>query len=169
MCIVIDTNTLASVFDRTSAKHNEFKPVLDWIRYGKGQVVFGGSVYEQEIKKKYLALFSQLKKANKAVRIDNKRVDKEEAKAKEVIPHADFDDPHIVGLLIASGCKLICSLDERAYPFFRHHLFFSPASKKPKIYRGKGNKDLLKDKNIAEVCLPSKVTTNAQRKILSGI
>ena len=36
---------------------------------------------------------------------------------KEVDP--DFDGPHIIAIVIVSGCKIICSKDRRAFRFFK--------------------------------------------------
>jgi len=163
MCIIVDTNTLASVFNQDSTNHSEFKPVFDWIIDGKGVVVYGGSKYIRELGK-YRRLFAELTTARQAVLIDNAKVDEATDLAASKVQHVDFDDPHLVGLLMVSGCKLICSLDSRAYPFFRHLAFFSPAGKKPKIYRGKTNADLLADKNIAEICKPCAPTTKQQKQ-----
>ncbi len=68
MCIIIDTNAFAPVFDRTSQNHAEFKPVLDWIVSGKGKIVYGGTKYKLELGKayKYLKLFAEFKKINKS-------------------------------------------------------------------------------------------------------
>ena len=167
MCIVIDTNTLASVFDSKSADHAEFKDVFDWIVDGKGKIVYGGTTYIRELSKtKYLKLFTLYNKAGKAILVKD-NVDEETSSVSKMIQHPDFDDQHIVALLKVSGCKLICSGDKRAYPFFQHELFFSPASKRPKIYSGHRNKDLLTDSNIADICRPSKGTTNDQKRSLS--
>lgn len=34
MCVIVDTNCLASVFERKSEKHPQFAPVLEWIISG---------------------------------------------------------------------------------------------------------------------------------------
>lgn len=154
MCIIIDTNTLATVFDNTSNNHSEFKPVFDWIYSGNGKVVYGGTKYTDEIKKKYLSLFVELGRKRKAVYIDNETVDDKENEVSTQLISPDFDDQHLVGLLIVSGTKLICSLDSRAYPFFKHPTFFRPARNRPKIYNQLRNKDLLIDRNIASICKP---------------
>jgi len=151
MCIIIDTNTLPSVFDNKTLNHAEFKPVYDWINNGRGKVVYGGTKYVSEIGK-YLGLFIELRKENRAVYINDIKVDNEEVSVSHQIQHVDFDDQHLVSLLRVSGCKLMCSLDRRAYRFFKHPDFFYPASKRPKIYRGFGNRNLLNDNNIADVC-----------------
>ena len=163
MCIVIDTNTLTCVFVRSSAKHNEFKPVLDWIEFGRGQIVFGGTKYLQEIKGRYHGLFVELRRAKKAITVSSDRVDLETDKVGLLVQDSNFNDQHMVALLIVSGCKLICSDDKEAYPFFTHKKFFNRSRDKPKIYRGASNEKLLIDKNIAAICRPASVSTKAQR------
>jgi predicted nucleic acid-binding protein len=166
MCIVVDTNTLASVFDKTSANHAEFKPVFDWVIEGKGQVVFGGSKYLKEITK-YLGLFRELRNARLAILVDSDKVDVVTAEVSAKVQDEDFDDQHLVALLIVSGCKLICSLDRRAYPYFTHAAFFTPANNRPRIYSSSRNEDLLVDAHIADICKPSAVTTKAQKQSLT--
>jgi len=165
MCIIIDTNCLNEVFDTSNKHHNEFKPVFNWVYLGKGKIVYGGSKYLSEIGK-YLTLFLNLNKAGKAIYVDNNKVDVEEVVVSTIIQDPDFDDQHLVALLRVSGCKLICSRDKRAYPFFRHKRFFSSANTKPKIYSSSKNKGLLKDKNIAEICKPANKTTKQQKNII---
>lgn len=165
MCIIIDTNCLTSVFDVDSQNHQDFAPILDWIHNGRGKIVYGGTKYSGELKK-YLGIILQIRKAGKAVYIPDELVDQEEINVSSMIQHNDFDDQHLVALLRVSKCKLICSLDSRAYPYFRHTTFFNPAANKPKIYRSLGNSGLLCPNNIAEVCKPCENTTNAQRKIM---
>lgn len=169
MCIVIDTNVIASVFKSSSANHAQFKPVKDWIIEGKGQIVFGGTKYIQEIKGNYLALFNQLKIAKKAVYVKNDLVDTEQSIVDKMLAHKDFDDQHLVGLLRVTKCKLICSLDSKAYPFFRHNLFFTPAASRPKIYSSVTNTNLLCDNNIAAICKPCSATTNSQKSIIGKV
>lgn len=171
MCIVIDINCLTNVFKTTSANHSEFKPVYDWIMNGRGTVVFGGGNFIQELRKTpFLPFFNYLKDIGKAKRIDpQEEIDKKELEVKQYINDKDFDDPHLVALLIVSGCKLICSADERAYKYFQHNDFFKPSSKRPKIYNGKSSKSILANKNIANVCLPCILLTKVQRKIILSI
>lgn len=164
MCIVVDTNCLGRVLNRKSAEHDEFKPVLDWILDGKGTFVIGGSTYLGEAIG-YLKIFAELAKVNKIVDINKQQVDDQEAWAAAQIQHPDFDDPHLVALLRVSGCKLICSLDARAYPYLKHELFFSPAARRPRIYNQRGNADLLSDANIAECCTARKVTVKEKETL----
>jgi hypothetical protein len=165
MCLIIDINALAPVFDSKNTLHNEFEPVKSWILEGRGKVVYGGSKYLAELSKtKYLGLFLQLRKAEKACYVENKLVDEAENDISAEISSKDFDDQHLVALLLVSRCKLICSLDKRAYPYFTNSKFFKPTTNRPKIYRQKSNSDLLCPQNMAEICLPCNPTTKLQRK-----
>ncbi|MBC7552878.1 MAG: hypothetical protein H7257_02755 [Taibaiella sp.] len=165
MCIIVDTNTLPSVFDKNSDNHAAFKDVLNWVYYGKGKLVYGGTKYKNELKK-YLAIILEYRKAGKAVYVNDADVDAEAQRLASLLQHPDFDDAHLVALLRVSGCRLICSLDSRAYPYFTHNMFFEGSSKKPKIYTGSRNKELLADKYIVSICLPCEKTTKNQRRKL---
>lgn len=167
MCIVIDTNTLSHVFNEKDEKHPEFKPVRDWIVNGQGKVVFGGTKYIAEIGPRLIPVLLALRTANKAVRVSDSCVNGVADEISKVIQHDDFDDQHIVALLMKSGCKLVCSLDVRAYPYFQHMEFFG-AGKRPKIYSGSRNADLLCNSNIAQLCMPC-VTLNKQQKEALGL
>ena len=168
MCIIIDTNSLASVFNTNSTKHSEFKPVFDWIFKRNGKIVFGGSKYAGELGK-YLGIFGELRRINKAVSIPDAEVDHQEVRVIEELKHTDCNDQHLIGLLIVSKCKLICSLDKEAYDFFTHPTFFKPARNRPKIYSGKGNSDLLRNLNIAAICVPCRNPNNAEKRILEKL
>lgn len=154
------------VFDSSNTNHEEFKPVKEWLFEGKGKIIYGGTKYIKE-NLKYSRLFGELRKIGKAIYISNNLVDDEEDQVSKTIEHVDFDDQHLVALLRVSKCKLICSLDSRAYPFFRHNSFFSPANKKPKIYSRTRNKTLLCDSNFCDLCLPTTNTNNSQKQIIS--
>ncbi|MCE6992929.1 PIN domain-containing protein [Dyadobacter sp. CY323] len=164
MCIIIDTNSLGNVFNTFSQNHEEFEPIFKWILEGKGKVVFGGTKYMSEIGPNYRKLFTELRNAKKAVRVENEKVDQLEAKIRNAVRDADFDDQHIIALLISSGCKLICSEDRRAYPYFRNLLFFKFAKKRPKIYRGRSNSPLLTDSNISSICRPCDPLSNREKQ-----
>lgn len=164
MCIVIDINTLAPVFQ----KDKEFKPVFDWIYDGKGKVVYGGSKYLDELPYKYRSIFKSLKDINKAHYIDDNEVDKKMAVVTKTIVNKQFNDQHIVALLIVSQCKLICSNDEESYPFLQHSSFFTKKTK-PKIYKGLRSKKILSDINIANCCKPCSKTTKEQQKQIAQL
>jgi predicted nucleic acid-binding protein len=156
MCIIIDTNTFSSVFDRTSSNHDEFLPVLNWVIEGEGKIVFGGTKYRNELKVayKYLKLIGQLNRSRKVVQVNDPEIDAYQTILEAKENHKDFDDPHIVAISYVSKCKLICSLDKRAYPFFSRKDFYPNNSPRPSIYSSKKNANLLCRKYTAEICLP---------------
>lgn len=166
MCIIIDTNTLASVFKTRSADHREFAPVLNWVINGRGMLIYGGSTYLREIEG-YLDIFSELSKMRKAINIDIEKVNDKEDWAAAQIQHPDYDDPHIVALLMVSGCKLVCTKDHRSVPYLTHRLFFPRASKRPRIYSRRRNANLLVDENLTSLCRPGIKLSSTQKKGLA--
>lgn len=164
MCIVIDICTLAPVFDSKCEKHPDYKPVLDWVLYGNGKIIFGGEQYKRELPPKYRKLFNEFTKASKAIEVNETQVNEKHKELMTKIEHRDFDDPHIVAIIIVSGCRLICSDDDRAFPFFKMKSLYPNHFTRPKIYSGISNKDLLCDNNISDIGKPcTKLNKNSAR------
>lgn len=159
MCLIIDVNTLSKVFDKSDVNHDAYRPVLSWIIEGRGKVVCGGSKYWEELKKvnKYLRVINQLNTARKVVKLPDGDVDEMMERLKGVCTDKDFDDPHIVALAIVSKVKIVCSEDERSYPYLTNKKWYPKGQGVPKIYRrssSRSAKEMLSDKNIADICLP---------------
>lgn len=102
--------------------------------------------------RKYLALLVELKKTRKVVEVSDSDVDRETTRLKNIESHPDFDDAHIVAIVIVSGCKLVCSLDKRSYPFLKARHLYPNTANRPKIYSGVRNKNLLSPKYVAVCC-----------------
>jgi hypothetical protein len=168
MCIVLDINCFPSVFKEDTENHQEFKPVKNWIIEGKGKIVYGGTKYFEELAKlpQYVRFINSLKRAGKVVTIDDKKVDNKQQELSR-FENKDFDDPHIVAILIVSGCCLVCSSDRRAYPFFKNNEWYPKGRNIPKIYSGSQNQDLLCDRNIAELCQPTQKLPKRDRQQLN--
>lgn len=165
MCIIVDTNALASVFKHKSSDHSDFAPVARWITDGKGALVYGGSKYISELRE-YLNLFNEFRKAQKAIRLNDGDVDLKQKWVSKQLKHRDFDDPHIVAILLESGCKLVCTKDVSAIPFLKHVKFFPKRADQPKIYSRRRHAPLLTDKYIAQICKPCKTLNLSQKKKL---
>lgn len=150
MPIIIDTNCLANVFNRSSDKHSEYEPVLDWILSGKGLVVLGGTKYLDELKSnsKYLKIISYLKDLKKVLMGDQQKIDELQAQIEEACPDPDFDDPHLVAIVIDTKCQIICSEDKRSISFVKKPELYPKGMKRPVYYTGAKNKKLLCDKYI---------------------
>jgi len=147
MCIVIDANTLTCVFNNENIDHSNFVPVYDWIITGKGKMVIGGSHYGEELNQvRYLIPFiAQLIKANKVKVLDKQSVDDKEAEILGLVTGRDFDDPHIIAIVVIGGIRLVCTNEKRAIPFFTNKCFYSKG-KAPKIYTSRRNTNLLTNK-----------------------
>lgn len=148
MCIVVDINTLAPVFNEQCQDHAAFAPVRMWILYGKGCLVYGGTKFKNELVRalRYLKLIRKLKDAHKACEIDATVVDAKETVVIEQTEGTDCDDQHIIALLSVSGCMLFCSADGRAVPYLHDRRFFPNRRQRPRVYRSARNADLLSDK-----------------------
>ena len=156
MCIIIDTNTLHLVFNRSESKHLEFKPVYNWIIYKNGVIVYGGSKYLTELSKtgKYLKLFVELGKCNKTYKADNSSVDQSETELKKNYSPRKFNDHHLAALVRVTKCRIICTKDKSAIPHLKNNILYPKGISKPMLYTKKSNEDLLNDKNISECCKP---------------
>lgn len=167
MCIVIDVNVIPCVFDTENKEHCQYKPVFNWVIEGKGKLVIGGTTFLEELEKlsKYLKLLQLLNTAKKVVYVNNDLIDKERDRIRNQVTDADFDDPHLIGLLKVSKCKLICTNDHRMKKYIP--IFFSNRER-PRLYTKAKNCKLLCDNNIAAICKPCDWTTNEQRELLKS-
>lgn len=156
MCLVLDVNTFGAFFDQTNSAHGDFRPVLDWVVEGKGKLVYGGTKYKKEMAavRKFLHFFAGLERAGKLVKVCDKEVDNYEADVTGKETDKDFDDPHLIAIIMASGCKIICTNDKRALPYLKKNVLYQGLVKKPKIYQSKKNSSLLGDQYIASICMP---------------
>lgn len=154
MCIIIDTCAFHAVFNPDDSFHHKFKPVYDWIEGKKGKIVIGGTDYKNElIKRTSLKILTEYDKMKRLAKVPDEEVDKLVPALKAQVVHKDFDDPHIVALVIASKCRLICTGERRAIPFFTKKELYPKGVKRPKIYRTARNKDLCCHEHIVGICV----------------
>ncbi|MBF0592473.1 MAG: hypothetical protein HQL02_10345 [Nitrospirae bacterium] len=169
MCLVIDTNTFSSVFNRNSSEHYHYEPVLDWIQHGKGVIIYGGTKYKKELKtaNEYRKILTEFKKKGKVIELPTEKVDKYEDYVKKhdcvkkIYPNLKPDDPNIDARLVAiikeSRCRIICTKDIKAKKLIREKPLYPNSFKIPEIYSNKSQeKLLLHDKNIVKICQKNK-------------
>ena len=168
MCIVVDINCLPAVLNKKHATHAEFKSVSDWILTGKGKLVYGGSKYKEELKRarRYLRLVLTLGKKKKTVTVPDREVDHKQDEIDKSFVHSRFNDSHLVAIIVVSKCRLLCSADSEALPFLKKKQFYARNVNRPKIYSSRKNADLLRDKNIADICKPCK---KANKSLMSEL
>lgn len=155
MCMIIDTNTISSVFASDNLQHKEFEPILKWLIYGKAKICVGGRYLTEELAgknlRRYLPLIKELAKFNKVHFYDNNIVNAKENEIKQIEKDPDFDDPHILALAIIAKAKIICSDDSRSFKFIKKLKEYDKNADVPKIYTSKYHDpqvDLLNDSNI---------------------
>ena len=150
MCIIIDSCTIPDFFDSSNA---DYEPIRKWIYTKNGKMVVGGTKYSSELRKlsKYLRLIAELSRQGRVVTIDRDSVDNAQREIKIIEPKSDFNDPHIVALVEVSGCRIVCTLDNKSDKYLKDNRFYRKA-KKPSIYKNASHSHLLCDKNIVSVC-----------------
>ena len=166
MCIVIDADVFSSIANEEASTHSEFRPLFEWISFGKGKVVYGGSKYGEEIacNSKFREWLFQLEKKNKTVCIDKGSVDITRGYLQGNVSGSNYNDHHIVAIIIVSGCKLVCSLDkglhdlidicyqQRLRKLVKRNCPCGGNLNTPKIYQNNSHRTLLCDRNIANCC-----------------
>lgn len=172
MAIIIDTNCFANVFSKSSEKHEEFKPVLDWILYGKGFVIYGGDKYKAELRKasKYLKLINLLKDVGKVHLGDDSKINRRQAEIEKSNNDKSFNDIHILSICLETKCILVCSEDTTSIPFITNSKHFNKGEKKPVFYTSRKNKSILCDNYVNEIhkplCKINRVLAQKIEKIL---
>ena len=153
MCIVIDTNTLALVFNQNTVGHEEFEPVRKWVTTGPGHVVYGGTKYKEELSRayRYLRMFRLLKDARRACEIDQNMVDVEHARLDQKTAGTGCNDQHIIAIFVVSACRLFCSHDTCADKYIRDKSLYPKKHPPPSIYRTSKHVHLLCKKYIVKL------------------
>lgn len=121
MCLIIDACCIANVFDVTNKNHGDFSPVYSWVCKGPGKIIYGGNKYKEELKqcKRYLPILVELSRQGRVVLLDDEAVNTEEELVKQRETDPDFDDPHLIAIVIISKCRVICTNDRRAHKFIK--------------------------------------------------
>jgi hypothetical protein len=156
MCLVIDTCCLSKVFDRTNQEHPPFAPVLDWITIGNGKMIYGGTKYNAELAKarRFLGIVAELERGHRAICISEAQVDELASAAKREVPDSNFNDEHLVALVIASRCHIVCTDDTVAMPYLKRPEFYrAHGLRKPRIYCYRERERLIHDEHIVGTCL----------------
>jgi hypothetical protein len=150
MCIIIDVNAIPSVFNLQASDHQEFRPVMKWIRYGKGKMVYGGTTYRQELRqlRSYLGLIAEYNKAGKVIEIEDREVDEAEGVLINKINDPKCNDCHIIAIVIVSGCRLVCSKDRQSFDYIKDRSLYCGNARPPSLYTRKSNRGILTDEYI---------------------
>ena len=154
MCLVIDICCFGDVFNKNSKNHEKFKPVCDWVTSGKGRVIYGGDKYKKEIGKvkSYISILAEFNRRGLIIKLDDDAVNSIEKQIESKETDPDFDDPHIIAIVIESGCKIVCTSDKRSHKFIKKKKLYPKHFCRPAIYTDKRNKSMLSDLNITQKC-----------------
>lgn len=173
MPIIIDTNCISTVFSKKSLRHKDFEPVLNWILYGKGIMVIGGTKYREELKKmpQYLKLIRLIKESGKLLTGNDEAIDRRQREIESLSNNPDFDDPHLPAIIADTKCRLICSVDTRSVPYVTDNKFYPKGIVIPSYYTSARNKNLLcdtyVDNSLKPLCKISKIKSEVISKNLN--
>lgn len=173
MCVIVDANTLSSVFKDDALKKHQFEPVLKWVLEGKGKFIIGGTKYLNELRKvraasSFLSTL-RMRTRDKVVVLDREKVDGYQSLLEKVVNNPDFDDPHLPAMVIVSHCMVICSLDARSIDFVTRPSLYPRGVKVPRYYTSIHNIDLLCDKYIDKRYKPLSKLSQTQSEELTSL
>lgn len=146
MSIVIDVNAFSMVFDVVNSEHKDFAPIKAWLESGGGFLIYGGTKYIKELTECYrhLRLVRQLRDAGIAVEIKASVVDEIERGVVKGTTGTACNDQHIIALLAASHCSILCSRDSSSFEFIKDRSLYPKGSPKVRIYCSRRNVGLLR-------------------------
>ena len=157
MCLIVDANCFSQVFDTQDKKHHSFIPVYNWLFTGHGGgLIYGGEKYKKEVdlrRSKYRPLIVELEKMGRLFEVCNKCVNEIAAELKAAVPDKNFDDEHILALVIVSRCRVVCTEDKVAISFLKDTSLYPKGVNPPVFYVSARNARLCRNaENIADVC-----------------
>ncbi len=153
MCLVIDACSFHSVFSLDPTRSARFKPIVRWLEFGKGKLIYGGTKYAKEIcGSNALKILAELDRRGRLVRFENSRVDKLATKMKAQEPSKKFNDEHLVALVALSKCCVVCTDEEEAIPFLKRADFYPKKVSPPSIYRNENHAHMCCNANVIGAC-----------------
>jgi hypothetical protein len=111
-------------------------------------MIYGGTT-------RILAIVKELSTQRRTVQFSNATVDPIVKALKVKFPEAKFDDEHIVALVIASRCCVVCTKDKTATSYLKRLDVFVDYTgvERPKIYNGHpSHRKLCCDKHVVGKC-----------------
>ena len=103
MCIILDANCYGDFSNR----HEDMKPVHNWLAKGGKLVYSATEKFRQETQGRAEKLMYELDRAGKLRRIAPNRVEEKQ----ETLPNLTSDDPHIIALALVANVKVLVSRD----------------------------------------------------------
>ncbi len=167
MCTVIDADTFSYFCNPDSARYSDFQPVRDWIENSSCKIVYGGTDYENHLKnhRRFLKHLTEQERKGKIKKLCRVEVDRATSVIEGSFSGIDFNDHHIVALVLISRCKLVCSIDSGLKNLIDECYSSSGRTtikrqlrigdfRKPSIYSGRGSVSTLRRRTSSDNCGP---------------
>jgi hypothetical protein len=156
MCLIIDANCFGCVFNEKAEHHDEFIPIFNWLLYGKGgRLIYGGDKYKKEVDfktSKYRRILAEIERKGRLLAMPDKAVNELAERLKAKVGDPNFDDEHIIALVVISKCCVVCTDDKRSFPFLKQRDLYPKGTKPPKIYQSRKNATLCRQEHVVDVC-----------------
>ncbi len=167
MCTVIDADTFAYFCNKDSELYNDFQPVRDWIENSRCKIVYGGTKYGKHLRDnpRFRSYLAEHEHKGKIKRLCRAEVDSATSIIKGNFSGIDFNDHHIVALVLITRCKLVCSRDnglknliDICYSSSGSTIIKSQLRirnlRKPSIYRSRGSAATIRSRTSTDNCGP---------------
>ena len=130
MCIILDANCYGDFSNR----HEDMKPVHNWLDSG-GKIVYSlTSKFRQEVKGTFGTHLLQWERVGRLKKIAPAEVEKKQ----KIIFDLNSDDSHIIALALVSNVKVLVSKDKYLHKDFKKYV------RQGRVYQKEAHKHLLK-------------------------
>ena len=167
MCVVVDTDTFTYFSNHHSSRHEEFQPVIEWVRNGNSKFVYGGTTYGDQLlrHKGFSDFLQEMWRDGKTSVVNRQEVDQIESVIRQQITGPRYNDHHIVAIVLISRCKLVCSIDSGLRNLIDACYSSSGRStikrqlrirnfRRPSIYSGRGSTATIRRRTFSDNCGP---------------
>ena len=167
MCTVIDADTFSYFYNPDSAKYSDFQPVRDWIENSSCKIVHGGTDYANHLdnNQRFLGYLMEQWHKGKTKELCRAEVDRVTSVIRGNFSGINFNDHHIVAIVLLSRCKLVCSIDNGLKNLIDSCYSGSGRAtikrqlqirkfRKPNIYSGGGSAATIRRRTFSDNCGP---------------
>jgi hypothetical protein len=116
-------------------------------------MIYGGTKYRTELGQahRFVGIIAELARTGKTIQIPDDAVDVTASALKARVTDPEFDDEHLVALVIVSRCFVVCTTDHVAISYLKRRDMYSGYNvRRPKIYSSYRNRDLCCDRHLIE-------------------
>lgn len=162
MCVVFDTDTFGEVSDNSN---EDFEPLRNWISRERHTVIYGGSEYLRQLRKSgpFRRYLRGLEKTGQIHTLNGQVIDRTAVFLANRFISKNYNDHHIVAILLISGCKVVSSHDQGLHELIKDCWSSGGKMKiedatilldnRPVIYQDQSHKVNLNRRSVSHCCI----------------